>query len=195
MKKITALLLALLTLLSFAACDGKENDTDNPSGDNGTSEESGKSDFRLPENVKYTYKSPDGDYTNITVTKIKDEICIENNGQITFYRKNADGQYDYWLKSGDGWMYLSAFNEEMLEILFGISTVGIDYDSIEKTGTASVCGLSADVYKSKYLQNNETYIHSGKDGVFVVKTVVGSTVIEITEWTTENVRFEVEKPE
>ena len=196
MKKIIALLLALMMVFALAACAGNPDDNNN-SGENGNSETNGKAEFRLPENVKYCYKSVNGDYQDLTVTKIGNEFCLEISGQITFYRKNADGTYDYWLRSEDSWMKMpTTFEEELFfSTLLGISTANFDYESVEKIGTDTVCGLSADVYKSKYLQNNQTYIHSGSDGEFIVKYTVGSTEVEITEWITENVEFSVEKPE
>lgn len=195
MKKLIALFLALLTVLTFAACGTKTDDSDDEhSGSSETSDENGMPEFRLPENVQYRFKSNE-DYTDLTVTKIGDEWCIENIGQITFYRKNSNGQYDSWLRIDDDWMALSSFDEATFSVLLGISTVGLEYDSLEKIGTDTVCGISVDVYKSKYLPDYKTYVHSGKDGVFVAKTVVGSSVVEIIEWDTKNVEFTVSKPQ
>lgn len=201
MKKALSFILALLLVIStlvLVACDDKDDD------DNGGKEESkssGKDDpvgeykFRLPENVMYKYQSVNSDYQDLTVTKIGDEYCLNISGQITFYRKNAEGMYDYWLQSGDSWMKLSTIDEATFIVLLGICTNYISFEDMEKIGTDTVCGLSAEVFKSKYI-DSKTYVHSGSDGVFAVKTTVGTdTDIEITEWTTENVVFPVDKPE
>lgn len=60
--------------------------------------EAGDSDeeyrIRLPEKLRYKYQD-DGGYTDLTVTKIGDEYCIENSGSISFYRKNDSGTYPF----------------------------------------------------------------------------------------------------
>ncbi len=200
MKKALSIILALLLVFSalvLVACDDKDDDNGgkDESKASGEKDPAGEYKFRLPENVMYKYQSVNGDYQDLTVTKIGDEYCLNISGQITFYRKNAEGTYDYWLQSGDSWMKFSSLDEEMFRILLSIGTDNIDFEDMEKIGTDTVCGLSAEVFKSKYL-DSKTYIHSGSDGVFIVKTIVGtSTDIEITEWTTENVEFPVDKPE
>ena len=200
MKKILALILALSCIfacLVLTACDDKNGDGDRKeeSKDSGENKPANEYKFRLPENVTYKYQSVNGDYQDLTVTKIGDEYCLNISGQITFYRKNAEGMYDYWLQSGDSWMKISTFDEEMFSMLLSIGTDYISFEDMEKIGTDTVCGLSAEIFKSKYL-DSKTYIHSGSDGVFIVKTTVGtSTDIEITEWTTENIVFPVDKPE
>lgn len=212
MKKTIALVLALLTVLSLAACGSggsKPKETAKPDSSQPAQQteqpektpdssggNSGKADnananvaeqefgITLPENVKI--KTPSGE-----IYKIGDDFMMCISGGYDFYRYNGtcDYNYYYWdnnaFQDGGGTLTLSVF----LDCIF--KTVSDDCEKIAGD-TKVICGKTCQAYEdsfAKYYVDEET-------GLYFEMWMNGATNAgyAVTEWDTSITEFPTEAP-
>lgn len=210
MKKIAALLLALVMVLSLAACGSNSSEptggeeTDNaqqsqqaeqtdkePENNNGKGNDANTNaaeqeyGLSLPENVKI--KTPNGE-----LYKIGNDFMMYASGGYDFYRYNGTCDYDYYywdnnaFQNGEGTVTLTSF----LDCCF--KTVSDDCEKVAGD-TKEICGKTCQAYKDQF----STFYVDEESGLYFEMWMDGASNAgyAVTEWDTAVTEFPVAAPQ